>query len=176
MCRLCKPFNRSGNNLLFGHASPTYYNPFQELYNDPKLIMFWKVSTRFDPLIIPTSNMRDSRETQFSNGNFMLEISKDCFPWTTYLHFQWFRSKCNSQTLWQVLNFHLAHLLLHSQERKRGGPITHRSQDRNLALIVQRITSFQFLSFVGKKLGISLPTPTFLHKTVLARLWSNQVV
>ncbi len=68
MSRLCKPLNRLGNDLLFGHASPTYYNRFQELYNDPKIIhVLKKVSTRFDPLIIPTLNMRDSRETQFSN-------------------------------------------------------------------------------------------------------------
>ncbi len=126
LSRLCKPFNRLGNNLLFGHASPTYYNRFQELYNETKISMFWKVWARFDPLIIPTLNMRDSRETQFSNGNFMLGISRIASLWTRYLHFHSFRSKCNSQNLWQVLNLHLAHLLLHSQDwlwaKKRWRP------------------------------------------------------
>lgn len=113
--------NRLGNNLLFGHASPTYYNPFQELYNDPKIIMFWKVSNKVWSLNYPYFEYeKDSRETQFSNQNFMLGISKIASLGPhTYLHFHSFGSKCNSQTLWQVLNLHLGmkqDYQLHSQD------------------------------------------------------------
>lgn len=119
MYRLSKPFNRVGNDLLFRHASPTYYNPFQELYNDPKIIMFWKVSTRFDPLIIPNLNMRDStREAQFSNQNFMLGISRiaSLGPHIFFIFIHLEVKVLTPKPFWQVLNLHLAHLLLHSQD------------------------------------------------------------
>ncbi len=53
------------------------------------------------------------------------------------------------------------------EQRKRGGPITHRSQDRNLALIIQRINKLPVLSLLFLNSGcFSLPTATFLHETV----------